>query len=243
MELKEKNIPKQLRYQFGELVLDVQDGVFTPTGTTEVLFKAVQKYIKKPGKILDLGCGCGVMGIALHQIGVVRGLLYASDLSEESVACTKKNADRYNCPVVAKSGALFDPWVEEKFDYIVDDVSGVSEEVARISPWFDGVPCESGRDGSSLVVQVIKKARAHLNSSGCLFFPIISFSNVNNILNAAHENFSNVELLAHEEWPLPKEMNQHVAILRKLHEEGYIQITEKFGMVLWFTDVYVAYNL
>jgi len=37
-------------------------------------------------------------------------------------------------------------------------------------------------------------------------------------------------------------MYQHLPVLKGLQEDGRIQFKEKFGMVLWFTDVYVAYN-
>ena|SRR3990167_6744498 len=237
----------QLKYQFKmeknkELELDMPAGVFTPTGTSKVLIKAVEGFIKKPGKLLDLGCGCGVVGIALQQLGLINGSLYVSDLSKKAVDCAETNAKLHNCPIVAKYGPLFEPWKEEKFDYIVDDVSGVSEIVAKISPWFDNVPCDSGMDGTELTVQVIQEASRHLNPGGKLFFPIISFSNVDKILKEAHQIFPHVERLAREEWPLPQEMNQHVALLKKLQKRGVIQITEKFGIILWFTDVYVAYT-
>ncbi|OGT44933.1 MAG: hypothetical protein A3E82_00675 [Gammaproteobacteria bacterium RIFCSPHIGHO2_12_FULL_38_11] len=225
-----------------ELKLEMHKGVFTPTGTSKALVKAVGNFITQPGKLLDLGCGSGVVGISLQQLGLVKDALYVSDLSKEAVDCAEINAKQYNCPIVAKCGPLFEPWKEEKFDYIVDDVSGVSETVAKISPWFDNVPCNSGIDGTELIVQVIQEASRHLNPFGKLFFPIVSFSDVDKILKVAHQQFSRVERLAHEEWPLPQEMNQHVALLKKLQEKGVIQITEKFGMTLWFTDVYVAYN-
>lgn len=224
------------------LELDMPEGVFIPTGTSKVLIKAVREFIKQPGKLLDLGCGCGVVGISLQQLGLITGSLYVSDLSQKAVDCVETNAKQYNCPIVAKRGPLFEPWKEEKFDYIVDDVSGVSETVAKISPWFDNVPCDSGADGTELIARVIQEASRYLNPGGKLFFPIVSFSNVDKILKVAHQHFSQVKRLAHEEWPLPREMNQHVELLKKLQEIGNIQITEKFGIILWYTDVYVAHT-
>ena len=72
--------------------------------------------------------------------------------------------------------------------------------------------------------------------------PIISFSNVDKILAVAQDHFSFVKRLIHEEWPLPKQMYEHIATLRKLQKARCIQFSEKFGMVLCFTDIYVAYN-
>lgn len=225
-----------------ELILNIPSGVFIPTGTTTVLIEAVRSYVRNPGKVLDLACGSGVVGIALYQIGLVKSPLYASDLTEEAISCTKKNSLFHHCSVTTKCGSLFDPWENEKFDYIVNDVSGISEDVAKRSPWYNGVPCDSGKDGTLLVIEVVRNAPAHLYVDGLLFFPVISFSNVGKILKSAREVFSHVERLVHKEWPLPKEMYRHLSALKRLREEGHIQFEEKFGMVFWFTDIYVAYN-
>ncbi|MFH1386137.1 MAG: methyltransferase [bacterium] len=225
-----------------ELLLNVPAGVFVPTGTSQSLVKAVKGYVKSPGKTVDLGCGCGAVGIALHKLGLIEGSLYASDLSEKAVESVNLNAKKYNCPVEARAGSLFEPWSDEKFDCIVDDISGVSEEAAKISPWFNNVPCVAGADGTFLIVQVIQQAAKYLNHGGRLFFPIISFSDVDKIVKVANDHFSHVERLAHDVWPLPKEMSEHLGALKALQQRGYVQFTEKFGLVLCFTDIYVAYN-
>lgn len=242
-----ETMPEKPNYKFiidkgSEVLMNLDNGVFIPTGTTISLIKAVREYICKPGKMLDLGSGSGVIGLSLFQNGLVKEPLYASDLSEQAVDCMKRNAVLHNFRIVAKRGSLFEPWENEKFDYIVNDVSGVAEEVAKISPWFNKVPCQSGPDGTSLVVETLRKAPTHLNSNGLFFFPIVSFSNVNKILTVARTTFTHVKQLGHTEWPLPEEMYQHIPTLNRLKEEGHIRFLEKFGMVLWYTDIYVAYN-
>ncbi len=224
-----------------EISLSMSEGVFVPTGTTKVLTEAVCSYASKPGKLLDLGCGSGAVGIALHRMRVAKSPLYASDISEAAINCVKKNAEINNCTVVAKCGPLFDPWENETFDYIVDDVAGIAQEVARNSGWYNNVPCDSGIDGTFLVCKIIKEAAQYLKPGGLLFFPIISFSNIKAIVTTANDRFSHVLQLSHTEWPLPKEMYQHIDTLKRLQEEQHIQFIEKFGMILYFTDVYVAY--
>lgn len=225
-----------------EISLQMPEGVFVPTGTTRVLVEAVCSSVRNPGKLLDLGCGSGAVGLTLHHRGVVESPLYASDVSEKAVDCLRKNAAAFDCPVVAKCGSLFEPWGNEQFDYIVDDVAGIAEDVAQNSPWYNNVPCASGADGTLLVCKIIQEATKYLKGGGFLFFPVISFSKREVILKTAREYFANVKELSHIEWPLPKEMYAHLEVLRKLQAQGCIHFTEKFGMVLYSTDVYVAYQ-
>ena len=225
-----------------DLTLQKPEGVFTPTGTTDVLFREVRNYLKKPAKILDLGCGIGVTGLALHQVGLVNEPLYGSDIGQAAVDIFNLNANSHNCKVIAKCGSVFEPWVNEKFDVIIDDISGVAEPVADVSPWFRGVSCKSGIDGTDLIIEVLNSASKHLNENGVLFFPVISFSNVEKIIKVANHNFSTVRRLIRKEWPLPKEMYEHKLILEKLKADNNSDYSEKFGMIIWYTDIYIAYN-
>lgn len=215
--------------------------VFYPTATSELLIKSVCKRVKEPGKLLDLGCGVGVVGIILAKLGFATMPTYASDLSENAVALTEENAVDHGCDVVAKVGSLFDPWSDEKFNYIIDDVSGVAEDVAEISPWFSAsVPCEGGKDGTELVGQVILDASKYLEPNGLLFFPVLSLSNTEKIIDLARKNFNHVQMLTHKNWYLPEDMKRYLGLLRHLQGEGVIHIEEKYGMVLWYTEIYVA---
>jgi len=217
-------------------------GVFTPTGTTTALVNAVGLYLQKPGKLLDLGCGNGVAGIAAHMLGFVDEPLYSSDLSQDAVDVTVVNAAKYNCKIEARSGSIFDPWEGKKFDYILNDISGIATRVAQISPWFNSVPCSSGEDGADLIVEMLLAAKKHLNKNGALFFPVISLSNVERILKVAGEEFKNVKLLSSDEWPMPKEMSLHIELLDELAKTNVISFTKKFGLMTYYTDIYVATN-
>ena len=236
---------EEYQFKFGNnqyLLLKNPPGVFTPTGTTSAIVKAASTYIEKPGKLLDLGCGNGVVGIAMYEMGLVEEPLNASDLSKDAVEILKVNAQLYNCSVIAKCGSIFEPWQGEKFDYILNDISGVAKQVAEISPWFNAIPCESGEDGTDLITKMLISAPNHLNKKGVLFFPVISLSNVDKILEVANNNFSYVEHLSSNEWPLPKEMITHVNLLDKMASEKLISFTKKFGLITFNTDIYVAYN-
>lgn len=239
MELKNYNV-KILK----GMVLDISlgSGVFEPTGTSTEIAKAVYDNIINPGKTLDLGCGSGVVGLALAKAKKIEGKLFASDLSEAAVKFLKINADKYQIDVDARFGSVFDPWDNEKFDYIIDDISGVAERIAEISPWFKETACKSGEDGSKLVIEAIEESPNYLNENGKFFFPTLSLSNTEKILLSANKTYKNVEKISTKKWQMPKEMIVYKDELLRLKDNKIIDFEEKYGWLLWSTDVFVASN-
>ena len=55
-------------------------------------------------------------------------------------------------------------------------------------------------------------------------------------------NFKNVIKIKGNDWPLPKSMYKNLEKLVALEKEGYIELKEKFGMKLFYTSAYVAFN-
>ncbi|QFY44493.1 methyltransferase [Candidatus Methylospira mobilis] len=225
-----------------EITLASAPGVFTPNMTTSLLIQAVGSTVGEPVDLLDLGCGTGVVGVALYQQGLIKTKVSASDLSEAAVKCSRDNFERYACPAEVRCGTLFEPWVGMKFEVIVDDISGISQSVADVSPWFQGVPCETGEDGVDLVAEIIRSAPQYLKEGGRFFFPVLSLSSVDRILQVARETFFTVEKVGRREWPLPAELKAHLPLLRKLGAEGAISLEERFGMVVCYTETYLAMN-
>ena len=224
------------------IIIDLDPKVFKPTGTSEALIKSILKYITKPGKILDLGCGSGVVGLSLNKGGKVATRLYASDVSNDAVQLLKKNALKNNIECEVREGSIYEPWSGERFDYIVDDISGISKEIATISPWFQKTSCEAGVDGTSLVSEAITGAPFHLSQAGKFFFPVLSLSNVKKIIKHARSVFNNVEKIHSQTWALPDDMKKHIHILEELRKKECVSYEEKFGLILWSTEVFVAYN-
>ena len=75
-----------------KLDLEKSEKVFTPTGTTEAIIEAILENNNQKKNILDLGCGCGVIGLSLFKNGLVKEPLYASDISEKAIENVKINA-------------------------------------------------------------------------------------------------------------------------------------------------------
>ena len=75
-----------------DLVLQTNEDVFSPAAVDKGT-KAMLSFVefKAEDKVLDLGCGCGIVGIlAAKQIGA--GNVVMCDVSENAVALSKQNA-------------------------------------------------------------------------------------------------------------------------------------------------------
>ena len=177
------------------LKIEFNRNVFKPTGTSELLISSIKKKLKLKGDVLDLGAGSGYIGLKLLRLFERRFNLYASDVNAKSVEFIKKNAKLNKLKVNAKTGSLLKVWKKKKFNFIINDISGISEDVAKISPWFKNVSCKSGKDGTKLTIKVIKDSKNFLKKKGILCFPVISFANEKKIVNFTKKKFKNLKII------------------------------------------------
>jgi len=71
--------------------------VFAPTGTTNILVKSVIDSLDAPKKILDLGCGSGVVSLLLWKFSLVKDCLYLSDLIQDTSTNASENCKLNAC--------------------------------------------------------------------------------------------------------------------------------------------------
>ena len=223
-----------------KLKLSISKNVFQPTGTSELLIKSSINYIKNKKKFLDLGCGSGIIGISIAK--ETKNTNYFSDISKVACKNTIKNLKLNKIRGIVRRGAIFDPWKNEKFDYIVCDIAAIAKRISDFSPWYKNCQNNSGYDGTNHIINVLKTSKKYLNPKGKLFFPIISFSNEKKILSVAKRNFFTLKKLISKEWPLPKTMYRKKKILYSLKKKRIIKFQEKLGVIIFKTDIYMVSN-
>ena len=222
-----------------KIKLKTSENVFQPTATSDFLIKAVAENINTVDSLLDLGCGNGIVGITLSKLKKTKKI-YCSDISREAVEISKVNIKLNHCNGETKISDIFSNWSNYKFDVIVNDISGISEEIAKLSSWFKNVPCNSGLDGCKNIEKVLLQGKNFIKEKGKIFFPVISLSDTSKILRIANDNYKNVYKLSHDKWFLPEDLKMHLSILNDLKNKGYLDYCEKFGKLICWTEIYMA---
>ncbi len=233
----------ELRYEYNGLEIEVWPGVFHPNRTTELLLEAALKNPPEGKTVLDLGCGSGVVGLVVSKFGKPAKVC-ASDISERAVQNASHNAKRVGADIEYRCGSVFEPWKGMMFDVILNDVSGVAEPIARLSPWYPPeIHCDAGIDGSEWTTKVLEEARLHLNPGGVLFFPTVSLSNEVRILEKARSRFAKVECLLKKSWPFKQDFWQRIRgnpTAKRLIDEGIVKVFQRGSRMLWDTSIYIA---
>lgn len=228
---------KEIEINGVPLKLYTSERVFEPNLTTRTLAECV--VIPPGSRVLDLGCGVGPLAIYAALKGARE--VYAVDVMAEACAYARRNvelngvADR----VKVVQSNLFENLPDEKFDVIIDDVSGMSDKISRISPWYpDSIPT-GGHDGTGPTIQMLTEVRNHLTENGQLYFPVLSLADSNKILAKARELFSNgVEAVAKKWIPFCDEFKAAMREMEVLKQEGVIDYISRRSRYLWSLEIY-----
>lgn len=215
--------------------------VFSPNLTSRLVAKIAARFCHLNTRYLEVGCGSGYITRELLHAGRLSGEhCWLSDISEEAVLIARSNLDGLIDPDRFIVGPGLEPWQGHRFDLIVSDVSGISEEVAQESEWYVGVPTGCGLDGLVNTLEVVSKAGQLLLESGVLVFPVISLSDTTRLMNEIRSRFAEVELQQETKWPLPESLTRKMTLLETLQEEGKISFEKKYGKILATTAVAVC---
>ncbi|MUV39588.1 Ribosomal protein L11 methyltransferase [Lentibacillus sp. JNUCC-1] len=78
----------------GEIILELDPGMAFGTGThptTQLCIRMLESYVEQGQKVIDVGCGSGVLSIASVLLGA--GSVHALDLDDVAVSSTRNNLD------------------------------------------------------------------------------------------------------------------------------------------------------
>lgn len=112
---------------FGIPELALFDTVFNPEGPTAAAFLADCLYhipeLYRGLKVLDLGCGSGILGIICRMRGAIH--VCFSDINPDAAANTRENIGRLALTSTeVRCGDLLEPWISRRFDLVVFNAPG-----------------------------------------------------------------------------------------------------------------------
>lgn len=144
----------------------------------ELIQNAYHPWLKeRPGKILDLCCGSGCIGIAA-AIFEPNSEVVLADFSAEALEVAKKNVDRFELSERATvvHGDLFEALGNEKFDLILCNPPYVDSEDIRSMPaeyaHEPEIGLGSGADGLHITRKIISRASDYLHDEGVLILEV-----------------------------------------------------------------------
>ena len=162
---------------FGDLRLRIPPGVMIPRSPiAEVLANGVRPWLdREPGRVLDLCCGSGCIGIAAACVfpGAEVDLV---DDDERAVAAARENV-RNADPTVAScievvASDLFENLAGRRYDLVLCNPpyarSGELETAAREFHHEPRHGLDGGADGLAVWRRVVEDVGAHLNPGGVL---------------------------------------------------------------------------
>jgi len=212
-------------------------GVFISTATTGLMLRAARDLSPARKKVLDLGCGWGVIGLELALAFDIS--LSMSDLSRAATNLARLNSVRLGVDAEVREGPGLDPWGDDRFDIIIADVSGISSSCPLFEVWFGGIPAATGETGHDLTVKVLEEARGSLLRGGSVLVPLISLSNREVALTSFHLNFSSVRKANQIDWKIGNLDEDQMDSLHTQRRLGNVDFRQSGNDVVCWTEVYI----
>lgn len=197
---------KPIQYVLGNvnfcgLTFEINENVLIPRFETEELVVETTRFIKEKFsdkeslKILDLGCGSGVIGLTLKH-HFPKSDVTLIDISSGAIEVAKKNAENLNLSVSFLESDMFEN-ITDSFDIIISNPPYIKtkeeiEDIVRNNE--PHLALYAGDDGLDCYKKILSKCKNYLNESFLIAFEI-GHTQKEDITNLAYQYLENVEVL------------------------------------------------
>lgn len=181
LEALKENRPIQYvigHVNFYGLQFKVNENVLIPRFETEELVENIKNYLKKKNltnpKILDLGCGSGVIGLTLKHFFPDSDVTLV-DISEEALEVTRDNAKSLGVDVNFIKSDWFSNVPVNKYDVIVSNPPYIktNEEIEEIVKNNEpALALYGGADGLDCYRKILKDINKYLKDDYLIAFEI-----------------------------------------------------------------------
>ena len=216
--------------------------IFKPNLTSDLLVEALHIYFSKfsiPSKYIEMGCGSGYITFKLNE-HLKYSEVTLSDISDLAIERVKEELKFNSLSYKAVVSNLFQNIQDSDFDLIVSDVAAISEDLTSITNWYDGVSCDTGRDGLKLISDLLIKSKGYLSNKGSIVYPVLSLSNTSELRSLSDRLFSKTEVLVSKDWPYKFSNDKDINLLENLKDNGLISFKYVSGFHVFNTEVWLS---
>lgn len=178
---------EELKDKTDRIVFNIEPGMSFGTGahyTTQLCLEALEKYIKAGDKMLDLGCGSGILSVISLMLGADKAV--AVDIDPNAVDTAYQNAERNDVDksryTVLAGNVLTDP--------------DIQTEIAKNS--YEVVCANIVAD---VIIGLAPKAKEYMKKGGVFITSGIIEDRIDDVKNALRENgFEIVAVNQRKDW-------------------------------------------
>lgn len=128
---------EEYKTESGEIIIEMDPGMAFGTGThetTKMCAQMLDENIKEGNKVLDVGCGTGILSIIASKLGAESVL--SVDIDSVATEITKENCSINNVDNLEVITGVLSDVKEYKYDVIVaniiaDIIIGISQDISR----------------------------------------------------------------------------------------------------------------
>lgn len=181
--------------KFAGLDLIIYPSVYEPAEDSFLLANAAMKL---KGKILEIGCGSGIVSLICAKAG---NKVIGVDLNPDAVRCARENAKRNKIKSVRfiKSD-LFSKVPKEKFDAILFNPPYLPTSKKEIISGALNLAFDAGPDGMVVIKNFLNQVNDYLKHGGSLFLVQSSLNDEKFIIKKLREMGYTLEFIAEEKF-------------------------------------------
>jgi len=183
---------------FADCVFNVLENVYEPA--EDSFFFAENLAIRDGGKVIDVGTGCGILGVIAAKKA---SRVVAIDVNPYAVMCARRNAEINGVAdrVFFVQGDLFSPLrIRKEFDLILFNAPYLPSEESEKNSCV-GWAWAGGDSGKEVIDKFIREAPEYLKPTGEVLLLQSTLSNVEETLQGFEEKGLGANIIAKQDLP------------------------------------------